>query len=100
MRRRNTHTACYLVAAFLSATILVSCDGSTGERSAAKRVVQDGAAATRVVGAGPLPSWGDSAAKDAIVDFVSRVTDPASPEFVPVGERIATFDNDGCLWSE
>ncbi|MGB5296389.1 MAG: HAD family hydrolase [Thermoanaerobaculia bacterium] len=100
MRRRNTHTACYLVAAFLSATILVSCDGSTGERSAAKRVVQDGTEATTVVGADPLPSWGDSAAKDAIVDFVSRVTDPASPDFVPAAERLATFDNDGTLWSE
>ncbi|MGB5340738.1 MAG: hypothetical protein WBP67_01455, partial [Thermoanaerobaculia bacterium] len=97
MRRRNTHTACYLVAAFLSATILVSCDGSTGERSAAKRVVQDGTEATTVVGAVPLPSWGDSVAKDAIVDFVSRVTDPASPDFVPAAERLATFDNDGTL---
>jgi phosphoglycolate phosphatase-like HAD superfamily hydrolase len=28
------------------------------------------------------------------------VTDPASPDFVPEPERIATFDNDGTLWSE
>ena len=48
----------------------------------------------------PLPSWVDGAAKDAIVDFVSRVTNPASSDFVPEAERIATFDNDGCLWSE
>jgi len=100
MRRTDKHTSCYLVAAFLSATILVSCGGSTDERSATKGVVQDGTEATTVAGADPLPSWGESAARDAIVDFVSRVTDPASPEFVPVGERIATFDNDGCLWSE
>jgi len=100
MRRTNKHTSCYLVAAFLSATILVSCGGSTGERSATKGVVQDGTEATTVAGANLLPSWGDSAAKDAIVDFVSRVTDPASPDFVPEAERIATFDNDGTLWSE
>ncbi|MGB3561640.1 MAG: HAD family hydrolase [Thermoanaerobaculia bacterium] len=47
-----------------------------------------------------LPSWADGAAKQAILDFVARVTDPASPDFVPEAERIATFDNDGCLWSE
>ncbi len=29
-----------------------------------------------------------------------RVTDPASPDFVPEAERIATFDNDGNLWAE
>jgi len=59
-----------------------------------------GTEVTRVAGADPLPSWGDSAAKEAIVDFVARVNDPASPDFVPEAERIATFDNDGTLWSE
>jgi hypothetical protein len=28
------------------------------------------------------------------------VTKPGSPDFVPPPERIATFDNDGCLWAE
>ncbi len=32
--------------------------------------------------------------------FVERVTEPGSPDFVPVPERIATFDNDGTLWAE
>ena len=51
--------------------------------------------------AGPaLPSWNEGAAKQAIIDFVGRVTDPASPDFVPEPERIAVFDNDGTLWSE
>ena len=48
----------------------------------------------------PLPSWSDSAAKRAIMTFVARVTTQGGPEFVPVAERIATFDNDGTLWSE
>lgn len=48
----------------------------------------------------PLPSWNDTGPKKAIVAFVERVTDPRSPEFVPPAERIATFDNDGCLWAE
>jgi len=47
-----------------------------------------------------LPSWNDGPAKRSIIDFVARVTDPASSEFVPEAERIATFDNDGCLWAE
>jgi len=47
-----------------------------------------------------LPSWNDGQAKNSIVTFVEKVTKPGSPDFVPVSERIATFDNDGCLWSE
>ncbi len=48
----------------------------------------------------PLPSWNDSQAKQSITDFVARVTKKGSPDFVPPAERIATFDNDGTLWSE
>jgi phosphoserine phosphatase len=47
-----------------------------------------------------LPSWNDGAAKSAILDFVARVTEPGGAEFVPQAGRIATFDNDGTLWSE
>ena len=47
-----------------------------------------------------LPSWNDGANKKAITDFVAKVTTPGSPDFVPVPERIATFDNDGTLWCE
>src|SRR6266446_3907733 len=50
--------------------------------------------------ADPLPSWNDGAAKQAIVDFVAKVTKEGSPAFVPPNERIATFDNDGTLWCE
>jgi phosphoglycolate phosphatase-like HAD superfamily hydrolase len=48
----------------------------------------------------PLPSWNAGANKSAIMQFVVSVTDQASPGFVPASERIATFDNDGTLWSE
>jgi phosphoserine phosphatase len=50
--------------------------------------------------ADPLPSWNDTAPKKAIVAFVEKVTKEGSPDFVAVPERIATFDNDGCLWAE
>jgi hypothetical protein len=48
----------------------------------------------------PLPSWNDTAPKQAIVAFVAKVTKQGSPDFVPFAERIAVFDNDGTLWSE
>jgi haloacid dehalogenase-like hydrolase len=48
----------------------------------------------------PLPSWNDGAAKQAIVEFVEATTDRAKPTFVPAGQRIATFDQDGTLWVE
>jgi phosphoglycolate phosphatase-like HAD superfamily hydrolase len=57
-------------------------------------------ASTPAAQADPLPSWNDGATKKAIVDFVSRVTRQGGPDFVPPSERIATFDNDGTLWSE
>ncbi len=50
--------------------------------------------------ADPLPSWNDGKAKQFIIDFVAKVTIPGSPDFVPVAERIATYDNDGTLWCE
>ncbi len=50
--------------------------------------------------ADPLPSWNDGPAKKAIIAFVTKVTTAGSPDFVPVPERIATFDNDGTLWCE
>jgi hypothetical protein len=56
--------------------------------------------ATVAKAADPLPSWNDGKAKQSIVDFVAKVTKPGSPDFVPVAERIAIFDNDGTLWAE
>jgi phosphoglycolate phosphatase-like HAD superfamily hydrolase len=50
--------------------------------------------------ADPLPSWNDGAAKTAIVEFVRKTTDAASPQFVAPAQRVATFDQDGTLWVE
>jgi phosphoglycolate phosphatase-like HAD superfamily hydrolase len=50
--------------------------------------------------ADPLPSWNARPARQAIVDFVHATTDAASTQFVPPAERIATFDQDGTLWTE
>ena len=48
----------------------------------------------------PLPSWNDGPTKQAILDFVTAVTTEGGPDFIAPGDRIATFDNDGTLWSE
>jgi phosphoglycolate phosphatase-like HAD superfamily hydrolase len=47
-----------------------------------------------------LPSWNVGPAKKAILDFVARTTTAGAPDFVPVPQRIAVFDNDGTLWAE
>ena len=48
----------------------------------------------------PLPSWQDGPVKQGLLDFVVRVTTQGGPDYVPPAERVATFDNDGTLWSE
>jgi phosphoserine phosphatase len=47
-----------------------------------------------------LPSWNDTAPRKAIIDFVTKVTEEGSTDFVPPVERVAVFDNDGTLWCE
>jgi phosphoglycolate phosphatase-like HAD superfamily hydrolase len=49
---------------------------------------------------GALPSWNESQAKKAILNFVAQVTQEGGSNFVPVEQRVVTFDNDGTLWSE
>lgn len=44
--------------------------------------------------AGPLPSWMETSTKNAILAFVDKVTKEGSADFVPVPERIATFDTE------
>ena len=48
----------------------------------------------------PLPSWNEGQTKSAVITYVNEVTDKGSSHFIPEKDRIATFDNDGNLWSE
>ena len=57
-------------------------------------------AITDLHAAAPLPSWHDTAPKQAIIAFVEKVTKEGTPDFVSGPESIAVFDNDGCLWAE
>ncbi|MFI5694743.1 HAD family hydrolase [Kribbella sp. NPDC051586] len=47
-----------------------------------------------------LPSWQDTPARQAIVDYVERAVQEGGAQYVPPSERIAVFDNDGTLWCE
>lgn len=65
-----------------------------------KQAAPSEATAATEVKEDPLPSWNEGATKNAIMAFVKKVTDSGSPDFVEIKDRIATFDNDGNLWSE
>lgn len=47
-----------------------------------------------------LPSWNDTQTKQAILDYVAKISDENSPDYITPAERIAAFDNDGTLWVE
>jgi phosphoserine phosphatase len=49
---------------------------------------------------GGLPGWRDGPARQAILEFVTRVCGGDGSEPVPVEDRLAVFDNDGTLWCE
>lgn len=59
----------------------------------------DGAAP--ISGAEALSLWTEgSAAKTALIEYMEAITDPDSPDFIPVERRIAVFDLDGTLFCE
>ena len=88
--RRPTLLSTSLARALTLTTALALNAGSADTRAAAQAAAADG----------PLPSWNPTGPRQAIVAFVERVKRTGSPDFVPVSERIAVFDNDGTLWSE
>jgi len=48
----------------------------------------------------PLPSWNNTPSKQMVLDFVRDATDKSSPKYVEPADRVATFDQDGTLWTE
>lgn len=48
----------------------------------------------------PLPSWNEGPTKSSIIEFVENATNERNKNFIQPEDRIATFDNDGTLWSE
>jgi len=83
-----------LYSALLLSSLLISGCSTVHAPTAAP---EDSAASAA---ADPLPSWNDGAAKKSIIDFVKVTTDKNDPKFVAPENRIATFDQDGTLWTE
>ena len=55
---------------------------------------------TETVKKDPLPSWNEGSTKKEILAYIDAITDKDNHNFIPLEDRIATFDNDGTLWSE
>ena len=56
--------------------------------------------ATATRGQDPLPSWNSTHTKQVLLDYIQAVTTPGSPDFIPIPDRIAVFDNDCTLCTE
>ncbi len=82
----------------ISLALVFGCSADPAKPSTASQSAAPPQTSSPVVD--PLPSWNNGNSKQAILGFVARVTKEGSSDFVPVAERIATFDNDGTLWSE
>jgi len=79
------------ISVFLISIFLFSCVQSEKTETTNK---------VAVVNSDLLPSWNDVNSKKEILAFVDAVTDKNNHNFIPISDRIATFDNDGNLWSE
>ena len=83
----------YVTLLFLGALLLiVGCENINEQTISEQEVV--------IEKTDPLPSWNEVKSKKNIVAYVEDITNKNSPNFIPVADRIATFDNDGNLWSE
>ncbi len=79
------------ISVFIISILLFSCTQTETTETVEKVVVTN---------LDPLTSWNDVNSKKEIIAFVNTVTDKNNPNFIPIADRIATFDNDGNLWSE
>jgi len=103
MKQKNqTKSTWYRSALFLLGIMLLFfMAGCTQDKPAEMSMDKPGdTQPTKGASLDPLPSWNDGKAKQSIIDFVTKVTSQGAADFVPAAERIAVFDNDGCLWSE
>ena len=73
---------------------MISCSQSSDDHRKPSEITD-----STNVSSDPLPSWNDPLKGD-IIAYVTRVSKEGSPDFIPVKDRIATFDNDGTLWAE
>ena len=92
MKKTNTLKSAFYLSLF---TVLISCNDNTQQTT-----TQTESKVSNAVKDDPLPSWKEGALKQSIISFVTTAADTGSKGFIPVANRIATFDNDGTLWAE
>jgi len=85
---------------FLVTAVMISCSIGCSSDTENKTVTEKEADKKISSHSDPLPSWNDGELKRSIINYVATITKEGGPDFIPVADRIATFDNDGTLWSE
>jgi hypothetical protein len=83
------------ISLFIAVITFIGCKQETNKNDANVE-----SSITNVTSKDPLPSWNDGELKNSIISFVKEATDSTLKNFIPKGDRIATFDNDGTLWAE
>ncbi len=83
----------YVTLLFLGALLLIVGCKNKKEQSISKQDIV-------IEKTDPLPSWNDVNSKNNIIAYVNDVSNSKSENFIPIADRIATFDNDGNLWAE
>jgi len=84
----------YILGLILFTLSFIGCNSSE------KKIVNKNQATEDTLITKILPSWNEGATKNSIIAYVNDVTNSESENFIPIADRIATFDNDGNLWSE
>jgi phosphoserine phosphatase len=77
-----------------------SCVRTNKEAPTEAGTKKDSVTTEVILAADPLPSWNDTKSKQRIISFVNSVSTQGNADFITPENRIATFDNDGTLWSE
>jgi haloacid dehalogenase-like hydrolase len=85
---------------FLVTAVMISCSIGCSSDKKNKTVTEKEADKKISSHSNPLPSWNDGELKRSIINYVATITKEGGPDFIPVADRIATFDNDGTLWAE
>ncbi len=86
MRKVKMLSMTLLFAILCGAPMLSSCSSSDQESSAVTKVY--------------FKSWNPCAALDSLKAYVEDVTNPQSPNFISIDDRIVTFDMDGTFVGE
>ena len=72
---------------FSMSFLLIGCSSKNEQTDQAKEIT-----VVNLVTGDPLPSWNEGELKKSIIQYVTEIADSTSRKFIPVADRIATFD--------